>query len=262
MQTDDELQTELAPLPQIDYLNRKSPLSLYNMAPPHLKKAMEGVPDHLYLLSEEQLEEKLAENKRFKAVPQLLYYLRNRLWDRYSQAIANRQKTLPVADICSGICTEAYFTRVICRNPVMAAWLMIRPTEFEESSREALDLGMKQIRKILTLPLWDEAGKPDMKVARLQLAVFKQLALLRFGAPVQRHEIRSQSSNINLTAAEARDIKQIKDISSMEEIDKQMRAIMSDEQKYVLHEESRPTIEDCLTPEIDVPTPKKPKKEF
>lgn len=225
-------------LPQnYDHLAPNNPRSIFSLAPEALRRAMERVPLQYFEMSEDELAAQIKPNSTLNC-------LRFRLWDEYGRAAEN-QAPLHTRAICRGICTEHYLLRAVFRNPAMTAWLLTPPKSYEAAAEEALMFGLMRLREILTFPLYDERGRPNPAVGKLVQQVTRMLDDRLKGSPTQNINKRT----LSITA------KQVEDISkstSMEELEKRLSKLRSEEEKFALQEERRPRLEEFKSGAIDV----------
>ena len=229
VQEDTDLVQDIVPLdaepePELDLFNKKFEGSLYNKMPVAFKHAIDHVPPNFMIIDEHKLEKKL------KPSP-TLNMLRFRLWDEYNKASDSGKLKLSVQDLCRGICAPSFLLHNIFRSTLATAWLIRPPLKYEQLAQEALFTGVRQIRKILNMPLYDEDGKPDVKVARLQLDVVKLLDNRLQGAPIQK----IQQVNVN-TEATMKEMKEIMATDSMQALETKLgklRRELGDDAKYL-----------------------------
>lgn len=241
------------PIP--DFLQADNPRSLYNMVAPAMQRAMERIPVSYFAKDESELITLVNPNTTLNC-------LRFRIWNQFQIAIENGINKIQLKEVCAGICSYQYLTGAVLRNPLMTMWLCTPPKSYETAAEEALQFGITQLRKVLAFPLFDENGKADMKVAKLQLDVVKTLHAQVRGAPVQRIEQRS----VNLHAS-SRDVKDLTAGMSMEDIEKRLASLRGEEEKHELLESARPKFEEFQTGGIAIENENKPyghgkKKEF
>jgi hypothetical protein len=234
----------------LDLLNKENTLSFYNKVSDRFKGALDTIPQELLEKDESDLIEDLKPNSTINC-------LRFRLWEEYNKAMDSNQ-SVKVANLCKGICTPNYFYAAVLRNKKVLAYLLIPPKSYENSAEEALLLGMAQIRKILQFPLWNDKGKPDTRVAALQLNVMKMLDARLKGAPTQRIEQKTLNANVSVNEL-AQDM-------SMDEIESRLKKLRGDEEKAELLDQRRPKFEEFKSKEIELEVAKPlgagKKKEF
>lgn len=246
----------------IDYLQKDNPRSIYSLAPPKLKEAMNRVHQEYLEMSPAQLDKEV--RGKSKSIPRALNCLRFRLWDRFGEALDQKEvKQLTINAVVSGICSRQYFDSAVLRNPLITAWLVTPPVSYEEAAREALDLGVTRLREVLEFPLWDDRGRPDVKVAKLHLEVTKMLDARVKGSPTQHHSITQKNLNVNTSAKE---VKEILENESMEELEKKLKMLRSEEEKHFIQESKRPKLDEFKSRAIEVEstplTNRKDGKEF
>jgi len=225
------------------YLRTEDPASLFSLLPRQIR-------ERLLNINQEYLEKSDEELEALVKPPASLRMLKFRLWDTYASNLENL-RPMDYDEICKGVCTPAYLTRAISRNPAVVAWLISPPRKYEEAAEEALMYGLDRLREILQFPLWTKEGKPDTRAAALILNVMKMLDLRVKGLPIQKHEIKQHSLNIT---ASAKEVREISTATSMDEIERKLRALRGEEDKHELLEEKRPKYELFKTHEVPVET--------
>lgn len=231
-----------------EFFQKENPRSLYNLCPKRLRSAMDRIPEPYYKLSEEEIDEKIDAKANWKKVRPTLNCLRFRLWEQYNIVIVKEAAGISMEKICEGICPVNYLSGSILRNPLLTAWLIFPPKSYEEAAKEALMLGVGQLRKILTFPIWDDKGNPNLKTAKLQLDVIKVLDARLKGAPVQRVE----KKNLNVSGS-MKDIKNLSENENMKELEAQLKTLRDEEEKHHLMHSPRPALEDMGSQAIEIP---------
>lgn len=225
-----------------DYLNKDFSKSLYNLVTEPFQRAMENVPPKYFEMDEETLAEEVNPNPTLNS-------LRLRVWDEYNKTIDGGGQ-MSVSTICSGICTPHYLYKAVFRNPLLVAWILCPPRSYTDAVEEALNVGIRQMRKILEdFPLWDSKGQPNVKVAKLKAEIFKMIEARSKGAPVQRHEVNERGFRVTATAQQ---VKEIMENMSMEDLEKKRKELIGEEEKYFLPEDEAPTMKEVVSREIDV----------
>jgi len=219
-----------------DVLNKENPRSFYNRVSDGFQQALDGIPEKYFQMDEDEMIEKINPN-------QTLNCLRFRLWEEYNKAMDSDQK-VKIAHICRGICTTSYFYGAVLRNKMTLAYLMMPPKNYEMAAEEALMLGIRQIRRILHFPLWDKDGKPDAKIAALQLNVMKMLDSRVKGAPTQRIEQKTLSANVS--------IQELAEELSMKDVEAKLRKLRGEEEKVELLDSRRPKFEEFKSGGVEI----------
>lgn len=210
-----------------DPLNKENPRSFYNRVSEAFQKAMDGIPPEYLKKDESDLVDELKPN-------QTVNCLRFRLWEEYNKAM-DKDQDIKIAHICRGICAVGYFYATVLRNKKILAYLLIPPKDYEAAAHEALMLGIGQLRNILHFPLWDKDGKPDAKIAALQLNVVKMLDARLKGAPTQRIEQKTLSANVS--------VHELAEEMTMKDVEAKLRKLRGEEEKVELLDSRRPKLE-------------------
>lgn len=120
-------------------------------------------------------------------------------WDEYNASTA-AGKRMSLQSIISGTCSwESWITAYEPHDKRMC-WVFTPPTSYVSQMRHILHRGTERLLEIINLPMVDEAGKVDIKVANLVLRAW-QLADMRVkGGVMQKVQIEQKSMNYNLNA--------------------------------------------------------------
>lgn len=157
------------------------------LAPDH--EAMTLLPD------EEQLTDHLDKKYGYKR-PGADERLRVSFWMEYERAL-NQGDRMIVGNIHNLVCDERSFYRVFLARSAPAIFLCSRPTEYQAHVRELLGHGLRQLRKILDMPVEDpKTGKLNMKMLELKTRITAMMDMRVHGAPTQK----VQQLNLNVDA--------------------------------------------------------------
>lgn len=215
-----------------------------NVVPDAVHKALQFVPDEILGLSEWELMPKL-EKRKFKPSP-VMNACRVQFWKEYFRA-SERGKPMVMTRIFSGICAPSYFYMYLLRDRSFVAYMLTPPGEYTAIMEEGLNYGIKKLRDILDFPLYDNAGKPNTRVADAILKVVSFLDTRLHGQAVQRIEQKVESKNLNVN---------VEPSVPQEDIDariKQLQAKLGTNVQAALEmKHSTPMTADNLVAEIDV----------
>lgn len=167
-------------------------ISIYDMDNPNsilqlcrgskgLSQAILRADQILMLMDEGMLRQKLAPS----AVDNRL---RLAFWVEVDNSI-NNKSTFIEQRVYAGVVTREVWEKKYLTNPKKMAWILTPVGNYESSMMEALETGVSQLRKILSAPIFDDAGKLDTKAAKLVVDVFKLLDERVRGTVVQKHKI-------------------------------------------------------------------------
>lgn len=163
-----------------DMDNEKSILRLVSHSKP-LAQAVLRADQVLMLMDEGLLRQKLQPSA-------IDNRLRLAFWTEVDNSISAKSQVVEQR-IYAGIVTREVWEQKYLTNPKKMAWILTPVGNYESSMMEALETGVSQLRKILSAPLFDDAGKLDAKAAKLVVDVFKLLDERVRGTIVQKHKI-------------------------------------------------------------------------
>ena len=121
--------------------------------------------------------------------------IRVAFWTEYDRAVRTKTKIMPSA-IWQGICSGQHFYRLI-ENPLKLAWIIQPVTEYKRSMETLLAKAIERVDEILHLPLYNDKGRPDAKIAAVVLAAAKQVEDRVKGMAVQRIHEKSERTLIS-----------------------------------------------------------------
>lgn len=183
--------------------------NIYDLLTPALKSWAEKIPLEIFEMSQKDIEE--------AADPSVLQRrLKIKFWTHYEQAVSRGFKEINVSQIVSDFCSRQYFYKEIVEKPMMFAWLLTSPINYDLLAQEALSYGIDRIRKeILTAPMFDANGKYNPNIGNMIFQAVKLLDSRVKGSPLQRIEQKNLSHTVhekvdNMTVAELdREIREI-----------------------------------------------------
>lgn len=170
---------------EIVFWDEDSPRCVVNLLSAKLKERALEVPNHLLAMTDDQLE---------KAVEPTMIHenLRLAFWDEYFVASDNNLK-MRVESIYPRVCSREYFYKSFVHDDLNLAYMMRPPVEYTLKMRSLLELGHRQMEKVMRMPLVDAKGRPD---SRLIAEVVKIVALLDNrikGAVTQKLQVETKS---------------------------------------------------------------------
>lgn len=162
--------------------------------------------------------------------------LRIRFWDEYDACfLVDPPRRMLVQNIVRGVCPKRNFIQRLQQNPDFFAFITRRPVGYKTGFREIADLGLEEMRHIMTLPLEFQTSKGkriNTGLARLKVDVFKWLHEQEHGLAVQR------TMNLNVTAGEGPRATP----ESMKEIEAKLAELRGEERQALPPGEVRPSI--------------------
>lgn len=141
--------------------------------------------------------------------------LRLKFWNEYERA-QESMEWMVVVHIYSGICSREYFFQKYMIEPYKMAWLLCPPANYLVITEEALQVGLEALRDILEQKLTLPNGRINVALGNLKLKIVELLDIRVKGAVVQK------TMNLHVSEKKVADIKEIK---SMEELDRRLRDI-------------------------------------
>lgn len=164
-------------------------LDVMSMVEDAIAQRIAAIPDFVFNMSNAELFN--------KANPTPLEYaLRTAFWREYDKLYLNNYANVKMKakDICNGICTPGYFYNIL-KKPAVCLW-MIKPKQTYHREMEAiLSRGIERLWEIIEIPIFDETGKADHRLAGVVLQAIKQVEDRVQGMAVQR----TQAVTVNLS---------------------------------------------------------------
>ncbi len=179
-----------------DALDDSSPYSLVRMVSPALRQAMLELPEDLDDLGEGELRQLVQPTTTD-------YSLRASFWREYEKQVRLGRERIQNVDVFGGICSAAYFTRLI-GTPNKVAWL-IRPMQTYKREMEAiLTRGNQRLWELINMDLCDPDGRINVRRGELFLKAYQEVGNRVKGMAVQRvkEDRRSLSAHVRVTRSE------------------------------------------------------------
>lgn len=157
-------------------------------------------------------------------------------WDEYN-ASTQINKRMSLQAIISGTCSwESWITAYEPHDRRMC-WIFTPPTSYVSQMRHILHRGTERLLEIINLPMLNDDGKVDVKVANLILRAW-QLADMRVkGGVMQRVQIEQKSMNLNLNAESTVDGLRAQvsgmDLQELENLEQRIERAKKDSYKYL-----------------------------
>lgn len=157
-------------------------------------------------------------------------------WDEYN-ASTQINKRMSLQAIISGTCSwESWITAYEPHDRRMC-WIFTPPTSYVSQMRHILHRGTERLLEIINLPMLNDDGKVDVKVANLILRAW-QLADMRVkGGVMQRVQIEQKSMNLNLNADSTVDGLRAQvsgmDLQELENLEQRIERAKKDSYKYL-----------------------------
>ena len=159
---------------------------------PKLKTAiLELRENHPELLLKDEKRMKMDHRDLITLVTQRI---RISLWQEFESAVSNN-RVMRVRQIWAGICTEESFYKLVS-NPPRLAFILIAPTDYVVTLKEAHEAGLEKIREIFSAKIIDEEGNLNVKAADVVIKAFALMDARLKGAVVQRVDQRVLTANL------------------------------------------------------------------
>lgn len=176
-----------------------NPRSVINLVPPQIKKAMLRVPLEFYEMDEEELVPlafpKLQPGKLKPKPTPIDCRLRTAFWIEYERCQTLLTPML-WRNIYSGACTPSYFDQHWLSQKYKVAWLLKPPADYRLALEELLTYGLEEMRELMAIPLQDDAGRVNVKLAEVKFKIWQAVEMRLKGAVIQR--VRSENLNVNV----------------------------------------------------------------
>lgn len=117
--------------------------------------------------------------------------LRVSFWQEYEYAFRTKQ-LIRQTSVWRGVCENSYWIQGILSNPVKCAFLFRPVIEYQKSMETLLQIGLSRINEIMHLPIYNEKGVPNAKIAQVVLQAVKQVEDRVKGQALQRIAERSE----------------------------------------------------------------------
>lgn len=157
-------------------------------------------------------------------------------WDEYNASTAGNKK-MSLQCILSG--TTAWDTWITAYEPndKRMCWIFTPPTSYVAQMRHILHRGTERLLEIINLPMVNDEGKVDIKIANLVLRAW-QLADMRVkGGVMQKVQIEQKSMNLNLNAESTVDNLRAQvsgmDLKELETLEARIERAKKDSYKYL-----------------------------
>lgn len=149
--------------------------------------------------------------------------LRTRLWQLLNERLGiPGAPVISSAELCRGVSNVEYLERAYTL-PYLVAWLLCPTLNYETRVETLVEKSYDKMREILELPLIDQEGKVDVKVANLVMQVAKMVDMRARGNYTER--IEQKSLTVNATAKEAQALLGGKEVLTLEQIEERIKLL-------------------------------------
>lgn len=191
--------------------DRSNPRSLINIAPREIVDILlEKVPLDLLYMSETELEDKLRPGP-------VIQRIRIAFWKEYEKAQSEIRK-MQFSKIALELGQPSLFLLRTLKDPEKLAVVLCPVTSYDNFLEESLMAGLKRLRSIVEMPLFDHNGRPDHKTMDIVLKTVAFLDMRKNGGIVQRQ----LQVNVNKSTQNA-----VLNNVSLEELDEKIRQLES-----------------------------------
>ena len=198
-------------------LDRNNPHSVINLSPPPLADAITKIPSDVWGLTTREIRDRFRKSK-YDDFTEVEERLRLSFWKEYDSCIKERRK-IQLGNITAGVCLLTFFTKHVLTNSDRLAYILTPPQDYLKAMEELLHMGLEQMKEIMLLPLYDDKGKADAKLAHVKLQLFNSIQDRVRGAVVQKTE--SKTMNLNLEG-QAPPMTEVAKLDSLEEINRRL----------------------------------------
>ena len=174
------------------YLSQlEDPRSFVNLLPPEVREAVLTLPEDLVDKDEDHLLKLLQDKYNYQPTASA-EALRTNFWMELDRVAATRNEVMNQGNVYLGICSRAYFHKVLHDYPAVLAYILCRPPEYEAVMRGMLSLSSRRIRDVLNIPLTKADGSlQDPKIIELVLKAAAMVDLRAKGGYLQRSETKN-----------------------------------------------------------------------
>lgn len=180
-------------------LDESNPRSIINLCPKNIRAAILRTPIEFIEMDEADLVPRaFPKIQPGKAAPKptpIDCRIRTAFWIEYDRC---QQHMLPMLmkNIYGGVCTQSYFQQHWLSSKYKTAWLLKPPTDYRIALEELLMYGVEEMREVMSLPLTDNQGRVNTKLAEVKFKIWQAVEMRLKGAVIQR--IRSENLNYNV----------------------------------------------------------------
>lgn len=157
-------------------------------------------------------------------------------WDEYNAATAAGKK-MSLQSVITGATSWESWVSAYEPNDVKMIWILTPPVSYSMAMRQILHKGTERLLEIMNLPIMDDNGKVDPKVATLILKAW-QLADMRVkGGIVQRMQVEQKSVNLNFNSLDGteqiRESMQSLQLEDLESLERRIENAKRDQYRYL-----------------------------
>ena len=157
-------------------------------------------------------------------------------WDEYNAATAAGKK-MSLQSVITGATSWESWVSAYEPSDIKMIWILTPPVSYSMAMRQILHRGTERLLEIMSLPIMDDHGKVDPKVATLILKAW-QLADMRVkGGIVQRMQVEQKSVNLNFNSPDGTE--QIREsmaslqLEDLESLERRIENAKRDQYRYL-----------------------------
>jgi len=166
----------------------EDPRSLINIVPDSLKaKIIEysSEIEEYIVMDERKLKQRL--EKEGKTITATDNRLRLRFWEEYDRVQDSKLAIMKARNFYAGVCGRSNYNQYFLEYPHKVAWLLVRPADYMIALKELLQVGLEELREVLTYPVQDkDTKKLDYKLMARKESIWKMIDMRVKGAIVQK----------------------------------------------------------------------------
>ena len=189
-----------------------NPRSLLNICPKEMRDGLSHLPHFWLYMSEREIEAKVQPEPELNRI-------RLAFWKEYEKS-QSELKPMHLSDISRHLGFPSVFLIKAFKSPPQLAWILCPPASYDTFLDEALSHGMKKLRQILDLPLFNQDGEVNTKAADLVLKAVAFLDLRKHGG------IMARNMNLNVDAS-TKELRAITSAAQIEDIDAKIAELES-----------------------------------
>jgi hypothetical protein len=198
--------------------DREDPRSLINIMPREAIWCLEKLPVAYLYMSEKELRAEVNPDVR-------LNQIRIAFWKEYDMARSSltAMSVVGMQSFLDGL--PSIHVRDALQDPEKLAWILCPPASYDNMLEEALARGLGRINEIIDLPLYNNSGEVDERIATLILKAVAFLDIRKHGMPTQKIDSTTRQLNVNITK---RDMKQLGSHTRIEDLDAKIKKLESE----------------------------------
>jgi len=176
----------------VTIFDKTDPRSVYNLVPGAMQDAMDEIDPKFYDYRFASIEKHLRPDVRD-------YQLRVAFWREYNHTQDNWKRSISLHAVMKGICSAHYMWNDVLRNPLKLAFILFPVTDMQASMEEMMDLGLREMRKILKMPNSGKGGA-NLPVIREKIKIVALLQNRIKGSVIQRVAV-DQRTNVKISSS-------------------------------------------------------------